>query len=234
MVMDDAAPSPYPAAERELLAEFADTARCPGAGVIRPVSDCPPCAARLITHLHAEIVSLRVLAQEARTAANAQPDSRPDGGAREHAQRLLGEYFRAAFLGAGLTWRDTHDAGLNVLVDCLIEAVRQDIVTLMGRPGQAAGATVESAPQPTRRTELIAARKAAGLTQEELAARLGVERSTVYRWESGETNPLPMLRPGLAKLLRMADERLSALLGEPVNHVALTTPEPGQPATTCS
>jgi hypothetical protein len=27
-----------------------------------------------------------------------------------------------------------------------------------------------------------------------------------------------MLRPGLAKLLRVEDERLSALLGEPVDH----------------
>jgi transcriptional regulator with XRE-family HTH domain len=52
-----------------------------------------------------------------------------------------------------------------------------------------------------------------------------VERSTVYRWESGETSPLPMLRPGLAKLLRVADERLSALLGEPVDHAVLTALE---------
>jgi DNA-binding XRE family transcriptional regulator len=31
-------------------------------------------------------------------------------------------------------------------------------------------------------------------TQEALAARLGVERSTVYRWETGETTLLPMRR----------------------------------------
>src|SRR5262249_42338773 len=38
------------------------------------------------------------------------------------------------------------------------------------------------APKPTRkRTALIAARVAAGYTQETLAARIGVERSTVYR-----------------------------------------------------
>jgi len=88
--------------------------------------------------------------------------------------------------------------------------------------------------KPVRRTGLIAARKAAGLTQETLAARLGVERTTVYRWESGETNPLAMFRPGLAQLLRVADERLSALLGEPIDHAALTALEQGQPAATSS
>ena len=72
-----------------------------------------------------------------------------------------------------------------------------------------------TAPKPTRRTTLVTARKAAGFTQEALAARLGVERSTVYRWETGETSPLPMLRPGLAQLLRLDNDQLSALLGEP-------------------
>ena len=245
MVMHDAALSPCSAAEREPLAESADTARCTCAGVVRPVYDCPPCAARLITHLHAEIVSLQVLAEDARPAANAQPNSRQGGGAREHVQRLLGEYFRAAFIGARLTWRDTHDAGVGVLVDCLIEAVREDIVTLMGRPAQAPCATNTqdqtggategpSPPKPTRRTGLVAARKAAGFTQEQLADRLGVERSTVYRWESGDTNPLPMLRPGLAKLLRVADDRLSALLGEPAAHATLTAVDRGRPAATFS
>ena len=63
------------------------------------------------------IVSLQVLAEEALTDANAQPDPRQEGSrAREHAQRLLREYLRAAFVGAGLAWRDTHTAGIGVLV----------------------------------------------------------------------------------------------------------------------
>jgi transcriptional regulator with XRE-family HTH domain len=71
-----------------------------------------------------------------------------------------------------------------------------------------------SARKLTRRNALVAARVAAGFTQEELAARLGVERSTVYRWESGETTPLPMLRPGLARLLGLENSQLAVLLGD--------------------
>ena len=71
------------------------------------------------------------------------------------------------------------------------------------------------APKPTtRRTALIVARVAAGFTQETLAARMGVERTTVYRWEAGLTVPLPMLRPGLAQLLGLDNEQLAAVLGE--------------------
>jgi DNA-binding XRE family transcriptional regulator len=41
-----------------------------------------------------------------------------------------------------------------------------------------------------RRDWLAARRRALGLTQEDLAALLGVERSTVVRWEWGATQPL--------------------------------------------
>ncbi|GGM74643.1 hypothetical protein GCM10012275_51670 [Longimycelium tulufanense] len=63
-----------------------------------------------------------------------------------------------------------------------------------------------------KRKQLANARKAAGLTQEELAARLGVERSTVARWEAGETSPQPWLRRGLAKILQIEPGRLGELL----------------------
>lgn len=36
---------------------------------------------------------------------------------------------------------------------------------------------------------LAAARKGAGLTQGEVAERVGVHRQTVYRWEQGEQAP---------------------------------------------
>jgi transcriptional regulator with XRE-family HTH domain len=56
------------------------------------------------------------------------------------------------------------------------------------------------------------ARKAAGHTQESLAAALHVDRSTVIRWESGNQAPLPYLRPKLARLLEQSPERLRELI----------------------
>ncbi|MEV6902162.1 helix-turn-helix transcriptional regulator [Amycolatopsis sp. NPDC051372] len=58
-----------------------------------------------------------------------------------------------------------------------------------------------------RRKELVSARKAAGLTQENLAEVMGVDRTTVIRWEAGDYAPLPYQWPKLAKVLgRTADE----------------------------
>jgi tetratricopeptide (TPR) repeat protein/transcriptional regulator with XRE-family HTH domain len=69
-----------------------------------------------------------------------------------------------------------------------------------------------SASGPVRRPRLAQRRKALGLTQEALAALLAVERSTVIRWERGETEPLPSLRPKLASALRVSPDRLEELL----------------------
>jgi len=69
-----------------------------------------------------------------------------------------------------------------------------------------------SANEPVRRPRLAQRRKALGLTQEALAALLAVERSTVIRWERGETEPLPWLRPKLASALRVSPGRLEELL----------------------
>ena len=63
-----------------------------------------------------------------------------------------------------------------------------------------------------RRTRLVTARKAAGYTQEGLAAALYVDRSTVIRWEAGLHAPVPYLWPKLAKLLGVTRERLQELL----------------------
>jgi len=52
-----------------------------------------------------------------------------------------------------------------------------------------------------------------GHTQESLASALGVERSTVGRWERGLTAPQPWLRPSLAGALRTSEALLEGLLG---------------------
>lgn len=66
-----------------------------------------------------------------------------------------------------------------------------------------------------RRHRLAQRRKALGFTQEALADRLEVERTTVRRWESGETDPQPWTRPKIAKALRLSPEQLDELLHEP-------------------
>lgn len=56
-------------------------------------------------------------------------------------------------------------------------------------------------------------RKALGFTQESLAARVNVERSTVVRWEAGKSEPLAWLWPKLAVALKVTPEQLTDLLG---------------------
>jgi transcriptional regulator with XRE-family HTH domain len=63
-----------------------------------------------------------------------------------------------------------------------------------------------------RRQGLSRRRKAVGLTQESLAEHLGVERSTVVRWEAGDTEPLPWIRPKLARALQVSIDQLAELL----------------------
>ncbi|MDQ4031352.1 MAG: helix-turn-helix domain-containing protein [Actinomycetota bacterium] len=65
-----------------------------------------------------------------------------------------------------------------------------------------------------RRQRLSQRRKAVGLTQESLAQRLGVESSTVSRWEAGDTQPLPSIRPHVARALHVSVDQLAELLAE--------------------
>lgn len=64
---------------------------------------------------------------------------------------------------------------------------------------------------PRRRT-LAERRKTVGHTQEQLAHLLGVERTTVGRWEAGATDPLPWFRPKLARVLAISVDELHDLL----------------------
>jgi transcriptional regulator with XRE-family HTH domain len=71
---------------------------------------------------------------------------------------------------------------------------------------------------PARRHRLAQRRKAVGLSQEALAEVMGVDRSTIVRWERAATEPQPWHRPRLARALKVSIEELAALLadvGEP-------------------
>ncbi|MGB6162240.1 MAG: helix-turn-helix transcriptional regulator [Pseudonocardiaceae bacterium] len=68
---------------------------------------------------------------------------------------------------------------------------------------------------PGKRFGLVAARKAAGLSQERLAEQLNVERSTVQRWEAGQSTPQPWLRPMLTEALGLSHAKLTETAGRP-------------------
>lgn len=63
-----------------------------------------------------------------------------------------------------------------------------------------------------RRDRLIAARKAAGTTQEDIAEAVGVDRTTVGTWERGERTPHPHQRSPYAEALGITLQELDAML----------------------
>lgn len=63
-----------------------------------------------------------------------------------------------------------------------------------------------------KRERLAERRKAMGLSQERLAEAVGVDGSTVARWERGETDPLAVYRPRIAEALNVPLEELGDLL----------------------
>jgi transcriptional regulator with XRE-family HTH domain len=71
-----------------------------------------------------------------------------------------------------------------------------------------------SAPEKlkNRGKRLAQARRAAGLTQRKTAERLGVEHSTVSRWEAGEAWPLRRSLEALLKLYDATEQQI--LFGE--------------------
>jgi transcriptional regulator with XRE-family HTH domain len=68
----------------------------------------------------------------------------------------------------------------------------------------------------TRRQRLAQRRKSVGLSQEALAERLMIDRSTVARWESGDTEPQPWLRRKLAEVLQISTDKMDELLTHPL------------------
>ncbi len=65
-----------------------------------------------------------------------------------------------------------------------------------------------------KRRALAERRRVVGYTQEQLAEVLDVERSTVVRWEAGETTPQPWSRPKLAEALAVSVDELDTMLAE--------------------
>jgi transcriptional regulator with XRE-family HTH domain len=65
-----------------------------------------------------------------------------------------------------------------------------------------------------KRHRLAHRRKTVGLSQERLAEVMGVDRSTVVRWERAETDPQPWHRPRLANALKLSIEDLAELLAD--------------------
>ncbi|MGI5223191.1 helix-turn-helix domain-containing protein [Nocardia sp. CA-290969] len=69
-----------------------------------------------------------------------------------------------------------------------------------------------------RRRRFAQRRKAVGFSQERFAELLRKDRSTVARWEAGDNEPLPWLRPDLARLLQVSLDQLDELLAETEEH----------------
>ncbi|MFC0005599.1 helix-turn-helix transcriptional regulator [Micromonospora siamensis] len=63
-----------------------------------------------------------------------------------------------------------------------------------------------------KRRRLSQRRKALGYSQERLAQLLGVERSTVVRWENAETDPQPWHRARIAAALEVTLEQFDDML----------------------
>jgi DNA-binding XRE family transcriptional regulator len=78
-----------------------------------------------------------------------------------------------------------------------------------------------------KRHALAERRQIVGHSQETLARLVGVEPTTVGRWERGETSPQPWCRPKLADALSVSLEDLDTMLteGQPVDDERSTSSE---------
>jgi DNA-binding XRE family transcriptional regulator len=68
----------------------------------------------------------------------------------------------------------------------------------------------------TKRQRFAERRKACSFSQEAFAEALGVDRTTVQRWEKGENDPQPWHRPKIIKLLDTTSAELDSLLSTEV------------------
>ncbi|WP_432051706.1 helix-turn-helix domain-containing protein [Streptomyces xiamenensis] len=68
-----------------------------------------------------------------------------------------------------------------------------------------------------RRDRFIDLRKSRGFTQETFAEALKVDRTTVQRWEKGESDPQPWSRPAIVSLLDITPSQLDDFLSSEVD-----------------
>ncbi|MEO3745048.1 helix-turn-helix transcriptional regulator [Plantactinospora sp. B5E13] len=78
-----------------------------------------------------------------------------------------------------------------------------------------------------KRIRFVQRRKALGYTQESLAETLGVDRTTIVRWERGDSQPLPWVRKTLAAALDVSLAELDELICEIVPATLDNTPPGG-------
>ena len=78
---------------------------------------------------------------------------------------------------------------------------------------------------PVRRQRLIDARKRAGKNQEDVANLVGVDRTTIGKWERDESTPHPNQRPAYAEALGITLSELAAMLSSMPTPDGSDTPE---------
>lgn len=77
-------------------------------------------------------------------------------------------------------------------------------------------------------SDLARARKAAGLSQEELAHLLSMDVKSVRNWESGRNKPTPGRRPELAEYLRISLAELDQRIEQASGMVGIRRPRPSR------
>lgn len=130
---------------------------------------------------------------------------------------------------------DDHAA---VIVVVLAHSQQEKAPTELGDAGLA---TVHDGANPapqSRRLALARRRREVCKTQEGLAMEVGVQRSTVTRWEAGDTTPSLWARPRIANALDLTLDQLDELLGtesqgqDPMEAEAAAPQTGEQPGTT--
>lgn len=83
----------------------------------------------------------------------------------------------------------------------------------------------------TLREKLIVLRDRAGLSQMELADRLGVSRQAVSRWESGDTTPTMDKLKSLARIYGVSLDWLCSAIPQTGNPLKQQSPKPTETRT---